>query len=176
MLRLDQMINTLLQPGDYGLYGMYGVERIGVASGRKYIGGIDWGAAGAEYLVRHQNPDGSFGVEEPHKNPRKVPDTMFAILFLSRGRAPVVMNKLEYGFGAGGAQTDPWNERPRDVANFTRWTQKQLESLSRGRSSGSRQPTPICTMRRSSTSPAAQRSGSTIGKSTSSALLLKMGV
>ena len=129
---VDKNINGMLQSGpEYGLYQMYGIERIGVASGRKYFGTVDWGAVGADYLVHHQNPDGSFGGDDEFTNPRKVPDTTFAILFLVRGRAPVIMNKLEYGTGSGqgtaaahpGAvrQSDPWNERPRDVANFAHW-------------------------------------------------------
>ena len=44
-------------------------------------------------------------------NPHKVVDTTFAILFLVRGRAPVIMNKLEYGEAvapaAGTVQTPP---------------------------------------------------------------------
>ena len=39
--------------------------------------------------------------------------------FLIRGRAPVVMSKLQY---AGN-----WNERPRDLANLVQWMSKQTE-------------------------------------------------
>jgi hypothetical protein len=133
---VDKNIGGMLQTsGEYGLYQMYGVERIGVASGRKYFGTVDWSAVGADYLVHHQNPDGSFGGDDEFHNPRKIPDTTFAILFLVRGRAPVIMNKLEYGVAAapsghaaaGNAQPDPWNERPRDIANFAHWAGKQQE-------------------------------------------------
>jgi hypothetical protein len=163
---VDRNISEMLQSdGSYGLYQMYGLERIGVASGRKYFGTVDWGAVGADYLVHHQNANGSFGGDDTIHNPRKIADTVFAILFLIRGRAPVIMNKLEYGVGSEGstgstssppassppagsprassvrtptagvrpsgvrAQPDPWNERPRDVANFAHWAGRQQETF-----------------------------------------------
>jgi len=57
-------------------YGLYGVERIGVASGRKYFGTVDWYKQGADYLVKHQAPGGNWG---------QPPDTSFSLLFLVRG-------------------------------------------------------------------------------------------
>jgi hypothetical protein len=64
----------------------------------------------------------------------KVPDTVFATLFLVRGRAPVSINKLEYANVADPKsrmkpQDDPWNERPRDVANFAHWASRQTENF-----------------------------------------------
>jgi hypothetical protein len=102
-------------------YTLYGIERIGVASGYKYFGTLDWYEDGAQFLVHDQSPDGSWG--------RGVSDTCFAILFLVRGRAPVVMSKLEYDIdaGEGKSQLANWNQRPRDCANLTRWMGKQLE-------------------------------------------------
>ena len=41
------------------------------------------------------------------------------MLFLARGRAPVLINKIQYD--------GPWNQRPRDVANFVRWMGTQTE-------------------------------------------------
>ena len=115
---LDRNIQSLLG-GDY--YGMYGVERIGVASGKKYFGTVDWYEVGADYLVKHQHKDGSWG--------GSVPNTCFAMLFLSRGRAPVIMNKLEYELTdpANKAVKLPWAQRPRDVANFSRYVGKNSE-------------------------------------------------
>lgn len=101
-------------------YTLYGIERIGVASGLKYFGTVDWYDDGAEYLVRNQDGNGGWD---------GVPDTCFSILFLVRGRAPVVMNKLEYDIDTVGdkAKLANWNQRPRDCANLVRWMGKQLE-------------------------------------------------
>ncbi len=117
------------------LYSLYGVERIGVASGYKYFGRTDWYAVGAETVVRSQGAEGAWNTFG------SVAGTSFAMLFLSRGRAPVAFNKLDYetvGMVAAG-QTAPrvrphtpktsinWNERPRDVANLVRWMGHQTE-------------------------------------------------
>ena len=100
-------------------YTLYGIERIGVASGHKYFGTVDWYDVGADRLVKGQK-EGGWGT---------VSDTAFGILFLSRGRAPVIFNKLEYAQFTGGDRVKPasWNQRPRDAANFARWMGKQIE-------------------------------------------------
>jgi Domain of unknown function (DUF4159) len=102
------------------LYTWYGVERIGTASGYKYFGTIDWFKAGSDLLIKTQKPDGSWdgnfgGV---------IPSTSFALLFLSRGRAPVVLNKLQYNIDGKPAI---WNARRRDGANVSHWLSKQME-------------------------------------------------
>jgi hypothetical protein len=108
--------NAMSRFDGFYYYGMYGIERVGVASGRKYFGGIDWYQVGAEKLVRTQFPDGSWN--------KTLHDTCFTILFLVRGRAPVMMNKLLYA-NTTRRQTDPWNERPRDAANLSKWMGKR---------------------------------------------------
>ena len=60
-----------------------------------------------------------------------VVNTSFAILFLAQGRAPIVMNKLEYDIAG---KDGNWNQRPRDVANVTRWIGKNQSENSTGRS------------------------------------------
>lgn len=118
---MDKRIGEALTNGN--LYGMYGIERIGVASGRKYFGTTNWYEVGADYLVKSQKPDGSWegqwGV---------LPDTCFALLFLVRGRAPIVFNKVEYSVEENKKTvTANWDQRPRDVANFSRWMGRQIE-------------------------------------------------
>ena len=109
---MDKHINQAFGANaPWHLYGLYGIERIGVASGRKYFGNVDWYSRGADQLVHSQQPNGSFG---------DIHDTAFALLFLTRGRAPVLMNKLMYET-ASKKQQDPWNERPRDLANLAHW-------------------------------------------------------
>lgn len=94
-------------------YTLYGIERIGVASGLKYISGVDWYAEGAKFLLDRQNDDGGWGSTQ---------DTCFALLFLLRGREPIFMNKLAYAQTSGNRRiVGPWNQRPRDVANLARY-------------------------------------------------------
>jgi hypothetical protein len=127
MAYLDKHVAGILK-GNH--YGMYGIERIGVASGHKYIGGADWYRVGAQFLVESQNEDGSFDKHVDPNNFNAIPTTVFSMVFLARGRAPVIMNKLEYELAAGpdGKKIlDPWNQRPRDVANFAHWSGKQIE-------------------------------------------------
>ena len=89
-------------------YAFYGVERIGVASGYKYLGKVDWYTVGSERLVKSQHPDGSWTSSEPGAGP--LTDTAFALLFLSRGSAPVMLNKLDYRPVEGAAA--PAGEKP----------------------------------------------------------------
>src|SRR5258706_6699652 len=107
------------------MYAMYNIERVGTASGYKYFGTVDWYKTGAAHLLKTQKPDGSW--ESGHAG-GGIPGTVWGILFLVKGRAPVMMNKLEYALALHGdkGQTN-WNQRPRDVANLARWTGRQLE-------------------------------------------------
>jgi len=102
------------------MYAMYNIERVGTASGYKYFGTVDWYKSGTATLLKTQRPDGSW--EGGHG---EIPSTTWGILFLVKGRAPIMMNKLEYTFDKGGVAN--WNQRPRDVANLAHWTGKQLE-------------------------------------------------
>lgn len=111
-------------------YTMYGVERIGVASGLKYIGDTDWYAWGAEKLVTTQDATGAWGESDGKWGAEhNVNNTAYAMLFLARGRAPVIINKLQYSLAEGKDAGKPgrWNQRPRDIANLVRWIGNQAE-------------------------------------------------
>lgn len=110
---MDQNFSATRNPGRGGSrynYYLYGVERVGLASGYKYFGKQDWYKLGAENLLRKQGRRGDWG---------GVIDTSFALLFLARGQHPVLFNKLKY--------PGSWNSRPRDLANFTRWISRTFE-------------------------------------------------
>jgi hypothetical protein len=62
------------------IYYLYGVERAGMLYGTDLIGTRDWYDEGAEWLIEHQEKNGSW---------RSVTDTCFAILFLKRATAPL---------------------------------------------------------------------------------------
>lgn len=69
-------------------YYLYGLERVGMITGLKDLGGRDWYKGGAEWLLDNQKDDGHW--EEPSSKPTydsladDVVNTCFAILFLRR--------------------------------------------------------------------------------------------
>lgn len=91
-------------------YWLYGVERAGILTGLKYFGEHDWYREGAEHLVNSQG--GGFFAAAGAWN-RSVIDTSFALLFLSKGRRPVLINKLKW------SDDDRWNPDRHDCANLT---------------------------------------------------------
>ncbi len=93
---LGKNFSVGVNPGDdnYLLYYLYGLERVGRMTGRRFIGAHDWYREGAELLVREQDINGSWRGISTESNPLIA--TSFALLFLSKGRRPVVMAKVKY--------------------------------------------------------------------------------
>ena len=85
-------------------YYLYGVERVGRLTGQRYFfgpaasGGAprDWYREGAEFLVKQQDELQGYwrGMGVAEANP--VIATSLALLFLSKGRRPVVISRLRY--------------------------------------------------------------------------------
>jgi hypothetical protein len=92
-------------------YTLYTISRACSLAGHKYLGEADWYQRGADQLVKHQARDGSF---------IGIPNTALGLLFLARGAAPVVMNKLQFQStaAAGANAAEPWNERSGDVCGL----------------------------------------------------------
>jgi hypothetical protein len=110
-------------------YFLYGVQRVALASGYRYFGTTDWFKAGAANLLDKMLPGGGWPGEQV-KNADGWPadwtadvNTAYALLFLVRGRQPVLFNKLE--FASVGSGTD-WRCRPRDMAMLTTYLGKQF--------------------------------------------------
>jgi len=101
-------------PRRWTLYWLYSCERVGLAAGIKYFGAHNWYAEGAEYLVRHQGRDGRWHIGGEHPS-----DTVYAICFLVKGRAPILVNKLQFD--------GQWDNHPRDIANLVAYVGKQKE-------------------------------------------------
>jgi len=99
-------------------YYLYGLERAGRLSGRRFFGTHDWYREGAAFFVKNQRRTGywvgsGFGETEP------LVASSMALLFLSKGLAPVLINKLDYS-------TDPkkdvdWNRHRDDARNLTEY-------------------------------------------------------
>ena len=91
--------STRSNPGDnqWWLYYIYGLERAGRLTGQRYFGRHDWYPAGALTLIDKQSAGtgGWKGANTYESDP--VLATSFSLLFLSKGLAPVLVNKVKYG-------------------------------------------------------------------------------
>jgi hypothetical protein len=94
-------------------YWLYTLGRVGTTGGYKYFGSHNWYDASAFELLRHQQADGSWGLRN------KTSNTAFAVLFLARGRSPILLSKLKY--------PGRWNARPRDAAHLAEWISWNFE-------------------------------------------------
>jgi len=101
------------------LYYLYGLERVGRMSGQRFIGDHDWYREGCEKLLKHQKEllNGSWVGDGIIENDPLVA-TPLALLFLSKGRRPVVIGKLKHQPDNIGGSLD-WNHHARAIQNLT---------------------------------------------------------
>jgi hypothetical protein len=109
--RIDLPYNTY--------YSLYGIERAGRLSGQRFFGEHDWYREGCQYLVRVQRDDGSWQ-EDKTRDAWPVVSTSFALLFLSKGRMPILISKLVHGPG------EDWNNDRNDARNMVEYASKEL--------------------------------------------------
>ena len=106
-------------------YHLYGLERAGRLSGLRFFGDHDWYREGSEFLVKNQLDDGSFksvGVWDQWP----VVSTSFALLFLSKGRTPVLMSKLVHGAYPRRMDDEDWNNDRNDLRNLVSFASNDL--------------------------------------------------
>jgi len=104
------------------MYYLYGVERVGRMTARRFIGEHDWYREGADGLVKmkggpltdHWSRADPTGIEQEERIA-----TSFALLFLSKGRWPILLSKVKHGRG------NDWNQHRSDVANLTRYVESR---------------------------------------------------
>lgn len=108
-------------PGNPGwwLYYLYALERVGRMTAERFIGSHDWYREGTDILIRGQDQLSGFwvGRGNDEKNPHIA--TSYALLFLSKGRRPVLIGKLAH------EPRDDWNNHRNDVANLTHYTERK---------------------------------------------------
>lgn len=130
--RIDLSINWLgkhfdvnTNPGEFGsgwyYYFMYGLERAGRLSGRRFFVDLqqnnrDWYREGARKLIQLQNPNGSFN--RPDTIADNHGSAAMALLFLAKGKRQVVVNRLEFG-----ADSD-WNHHSMSVQHLTAFVEQ----------------------------------------------------
>ena len=114
----DNIMQTPTQKTFYLGYDLYSLERVGLATGLKYFGAHDWYRELATKAMTFQFPNGAYGRDVI--DGETLVGTPYVLLFLSRGRAPLLMNKLRF--------ESSWANRPRDVANLARFASHELES------------------------------------------------
>jgi hypothetical protein len=97
--------------GQWKYYYLYGLERTGRLAGVRFFGDHDWYREGAEMFVHDQKAFGPWiGSDAYESDP--VLATSFALLFLAKGRTPVVINKVRHGPG------EDWDNDHDDVRNL----------------------------------------------------------
>jgi hypothetical protein len=102
-------------------YGLYGIERTGRLTGRRFLGGHDWYEIGCRYLVSIQKANGAWQRSTGVDGPAGIA-TSFALLFLAKGRTPVLLTKLAYGpLGYPG-----WNNKHNDTRRVVEFASREL--------------------------------------------------
>jgi len=99
-------------------YYLYALERVSLATGIKFFAGKDWYKLSATRLLNTQRADGSWA-RGGFGDRNDLVSTAFALIFLARGRSPVLFNRLQYN--------GDWNNRPNGLAYLCRWVSKQFE-------------------------------------------------
>lgn len=140
--------NFSFEQGKSYFYNYYGIERLGRLSGQRFIGRMDWYREGCEKLVRIQQPDGAFvytAASPVIDRDAPVITTSFALLYLSKGRTPVLVSKFAWGNFARGevgkndqailTERDPtgnatsspnWNRKHSDCRNMVEFAQREI--------------------------------------------------
>jgi len=128
---LGRRFSVVENPGTGGqtwlYYYLYGLERVGRFTARRFIGESDWYLEGAKMFVNSQDAlTGAFRggrIEDP------TVATSFALLFLAKGRRPVLIAKSRHG------PNDDWNRHGHDIAHLvehveSRWRDDHPAGLS----------------------------------------------
>ncbi|MGQ9503874.1 MAG: DUF4159 domain-containing protein [Thermogutta sp.] len=99
------------------LYYLYGLERVGRLSAQRFIGQHDWYREGSAFLLELKSTvaQGGLAIDYwagPGLENDPLLATSFALLFLAKGRRPILITKLKFG------TEDNWNRHRNDVNNL----------------------------------------------------------
>jgi Domain of unknown function (DUF4159) len=115
-------------------YNVYGIERVGRLSGQRFIGDHDWYREGCELLTGVKNsqglaqrkPGGEWKTEGAIDS-FPIVSTSFALLFLAKGRTPILLSKLAWDSPADrhGTATG-WNRKHHDARHLVEYSSREL--------------------------------------------------
>ncbi len=116
-----------LQSAGHTFYNLYGIERAGRLSGQRFFGEIDWYREGCEWLTApgRQAEDGSWYTRSS-VDAWPLVSTSFALLFLSKGRTPVLISKFAYNTRDIRNRQSEWNNKHHDAKNLVEYASKEL--------------------------------------------------
>lgn len=105
--------------GQFHLYYLYGLERAGRMTGQRFLGEHDWYREGAEVLMSLQEElSGKYDSVYQNNLGNDYTETAFGLLFLSKGKRQVVINRLKFGKG------DDWNHHSMAMQHLTGHTER----------------------------------------------------
>ncbi|VTS05669.1 DUF4159 domain-containing protein [Tuwongella immobilis] len=108
-------------------YNIYGIERVGRLSGRRFIGEHDWYREGCQLLVDMQLDDGSWSIPNAGTDSWSVVSTSFSLLFLSKGRTPILISKFAHGpDDEANVRGGGWNNKQHDARHLVEYASKEL--------------------------------------------------
>jgi len=112
-------------PGEFWLlYYLYSLERTGRLTNRRFLvhpqlGSYDWYREGVKFLLPRQDGLSGYWAGTGHVEKDPVLGTALALLFLSKGRRPILLAKLRHSL------PDDWNQHRSDVHNLTRFVESR---------------------------------------------------
>ncbi len=130
--------NFVFRNTPHTFYNVYGIERVGRLSGRRFIGEHDWYREGCELLVGYnaegkrvnsdlnQKPGGQWEMKEGLDTLPQT-STAFALLFLAKGRMPILISKFAWDRleDKPGANLG-WNRKHSDARHIVDYCSREL--------------------------------------------------
>jgi hypothetical protein len=124
---LGNNFSVQVNPGPGGLsiwnlYYLYAVERVGRMTSHRFFTSrdfrrYDWYRMGAEWLIAKQDSLSGYWKGEGRAEGDPHVSTSFALLFLAKGRRPILISKARFG------PDDNWDEHRADLANLTSYVE-----------------------------------------------------
>ncbi|MDR1491251.1 MAG: DUF4159 domain-containing protein [Planctomycetaceae bacterium] len=125
--RIDRGFRWLIRhfttaPGEWNYYYLYCMERVGQISAQRFIGQYDWFREGVQTLLKRKGNAVNYWTGDEGFEQYDHIATAFALLFLSRGRRPILISKGKYNDNDA-----VWSPHPHDLKNLTEFAVRQWQ-------------------------------------------------